>query len=386
MLRTPAALALIAGEERLSYAELAARTAALAQHLRALGVRPEVAVAIFLPRRAELLVALLATHAAGGFYVPLDPAYPAERVGFMLADSGAAVVLTTTELAGRLPEHAARIVRLDALPPVVPAVPSVPAVSGNLAYVIYTSGSTGRPKAVAIEHRSAVALMLWSRREFSDLELSGGVGLDLDHLRHVGLRAVRAVGVGGAVILAENALALPELPAAATGEVRVVDTVPSAMAELLRAGGVPASGVAVNLGGWLVPTGAAPTGSARSGDRRSAVPRLRPVRRDTTFSTWALIRCGEESERAPSIGRPLDGEQAHVVDRHLQPVPVGVAGELFLGGEECRAATWGGRSDGGAQLVPDPFTPVPSTDVLVAISSGIAPTASWSSWAVSTTR
>src|SRR6185503_15978790 len=86
-----------------------------ARHLRSLGIGPEVPVAIFLPRRAELLVALLATHAAGGFYVPLDPAYPADRVGFMLADSGAAVVLTTTELADRLPPEQ-RIVRLDALP------------------------------------------------------------------------------------------------------------------------------------------------------------------------------------------------------------------------------------------------------------------------------
>ena len=240
VLRTPEAVALIAGEERLSYGELARRSAGLARYLRGLGVRPEVPVGIFLPRRSELVVALLATHQAGGFYVPLDPAYPAERVGYMLADSGCAVVLTTAELVERLPESTARVVLLDALPEAAPAVPLLPvprAVSGDLAYVIYTSGSTGRPKAVAIEHRSAVALMLWSRREFSDLELSGVLASTSITFDMSVFELFAPLSWGGTVILAENALALPELPAA--GEVRLVDTVPSAMAELLRTGGCP---------------------------------------------------------------------------------------------------------------------------------------------------
>jgi len=167
--RTPDAIALIAENERLSYAELAARTGELAGVLRGLGVGPEVPVGIFLERRNGLIVAMLATLRAGGFYVPLDPNYPAERVGFMLEDSGCAVVMTTSELEGRLPANSARILRLDEEAAYVPSPPAKPVLPGNLAYVIYTSGSTGRPKAVAIEHRSVVALMLWSRREYSDL-------------------------------------------------------------------------------------------------------------------------------------------------------------------------------------------------------------------------
>ncbi len=354
--RTPAATALIAGEERLSYGELAARTAALAHRLRSLGVGPEVAVAIFLPRRAELLVALLATHAAGGFYVPLDPAYPAERVSFMLADSGAPVVLTTTELEGRLPAHGARVVRLDALPEApCESTPTVPAISGNLAYVIYTSGSTGRPKAVAIEHRSAVALMLWSRREFSDRELSGVLASTSITFDMSVFELFAPLAWGGTVILAENALALPELPAAAAGEVRVVDTVPSAMAELLRAGGVPASVVTVNLGGEAVQRALADRIYAEPGIER--LYNVYGPSEDTTFSTWALIE--RESERAPSIGRPLDGEQAWVVDRHLQPVPVGVAGELFLGGEGVSRGYLGRPELTAERFVPDPFSNEP---------------------------
>ena len=355
MLKTPEALALIAGEERLSYGELAARMAALAQHLRALGVGPEVPVAIFLPRRAELQVALLATHAAGGFYVPLDPAYPAERVGFMLEDSGAAVVLTTTELADRLPAgHPARIVRLDDLPEAPREVTSaVPAISGNLAYLIYTSGSTGRPKAVAIEHRSAVALMLWSRREYSDLELSGVLASTSITFDMSVFELFAPLAWGGTVILAENALALPELPAA--GEVRVIDTVPSAMAELLRMGGVPSSVVTVNLGGEAVPRALADRVYAERGIER--LYNVYGPSEDTTFSTWALIE--RESQRAPSIGRPLDGEQAWVVDGHLQPLPVGVAGELYLGGEGVSRGYLGRPELTAERFVPDPFAAKP---------------------------
>ena len=174
--RTPEAVALIAGEERLTYRELDVRSEALARSLRARGVGPEVGVGILLERRAEMVVALLATLKAGGFYVPLDPAYPAERLELLVADSGCALVLMGTELDGDVwgPE----------------------AGPGNLAYLIYTSGSTGRPKAVAVEHRSAVALARWARREFSARELSGRAGVDLDHLRPVGVRDLRAARLG----------------------------------------------------------------------------------------------------------------------------------------------------------------------------------------------
>ena len=353
--RTPSAPALIAGEERLGYGELLARAEALAGHLRSLGVGPEVAVAIFLPRRAELLVALLATLGAGGFYVPLDPAYPEERLSFMLADSGAAAVLTTTELAGRLPETPARVVRLDALPTVLPAAAGPAAGLDHLAYVIYTSGSTGRPKAVAIEHRTAVTLMGWSRREYSDLELSGVLASTSITFDMSVFELFAPLAWGGTVILAENALALPDLPAA--GEVRVIDTVPSAMAELLRMGGVPRSVVTVNLGGEAVPRALADRVYAEPGIER--LYNVYGPSEDTTFSTWALIE--RESGRAPSIGRPLDGEQAWVVDRHLQPVPIGVPGELYLGGAGVSRGYLGRPELTAERFVPDPFAAVPGS-------------------------
>ncbi len=351
--RTPEKTALIAGEERLSYAALEARAEALAGALRGLGVGPEVGAGIFLERKAELVVALLATLKAGGFYVPLDPAYPAERVGFMLEDSRCAVVLTDTDLQGRLDGRARTVLLDQELPAVAVAEPGRPAGSGNLSYLIYTSGSTGRPKAVAIEHRSAVAMVLWSRREFSDLELSGVLASTSITFDMSVFEIFAPLAWGGTVILAENALALPRLPA--RDEVRVIDTVPSAMAELIRMDGVPASAVTVNLGGEAIPRALA--------DRVYAVPGIERLynvygpSEDTTFSTWALIE--RKSERAPAIGRPLDGEQGWVVDRHLNITPVGVPGELYLAGEGL-ARGYLGRPDLTAErYVPNPFSAVP---------------------------
>ena len=224
-----------------------------------------------------------------------------------------------------------------------------PATSGNLAYVIYTSGSTGRPKAVAIEHRSAVVLMLWSRREFSDAELSGVLASTSITFDMSVFELFAPLSWGGTVILAENALALPELPAAS--EVRVVDTVPSAMAELLRMGGVPPSVVTVNLGGEAIPRSLADRVYAQAGIER--LYNVYGPSEDTTFSTWALVE--RESERAPSIGRPLDGSQAWVLDRHLSPAPVGVPGELYLGGEGVSRGYLGRPELTAERYVPDPF-------------------------------
>src|SRR5439155_12382793 len=182
-----------------------------------------------------------------------DPAYPRERLEFMLEDSRAAALLTQGELAAELAPAGVPAVPLDGEEEAGGEPPRPPVVPGNLAYVIYTSGSTGRPKAVAIEHRSAVALLLWARREYSDLELSGVLASTSITFDMSVFELFAPLAWGGTVILAENALALPELPAAAAGAVRVIDTVPSAMAELLRMGGVPASVVTVNLGGEAVP-------------------------------------------------------------------------------------------------------------------------------------
>ncbi|HEX2094607.1 MAG TPA: condensation domain-containing protein, partial [Longimicrobiaceae bacterium] len=153
----PDAPAVACGEHTLSYAELHRRATALAAHLRARGLTPEQPVALFLDRSPELAVALLATLGAGGAFVPLDAEYPRERLEYLLADSGAPLVLTRASLAGRLPGSAAAVLCVDTLEDTAaPAEPAVALGSDSLAYLCYTSGSTGRPKAAMVSHRSLV--------------------------------------------------------------------------------------------------------------------------------------------------------------------------------------------------------------------------------------
>ena len=143
--------------------ELDARSSQLAHHLRALGVGPEVVVGLCVERSLEMLVGLLGILKAGGAYLPLDPDYPPERLAFMLDDAGAPLLLTHSALLDRLPEHHARIVRLDADWPTIAAQPTTaPALAldaQNAVYVTYTSGSTGTPKGVVVAHRNVVRLV-----------------------------------------------------------------------------------------------------------------------------------------------------------------------------------------------------------------------------------
>src|SRR5262249_43921376 len=210
------------------------------------------AVALFLPRSAELVVALLATLRAGGFYVPLDPAYPAERLAFLVADSGAAVLVTCRELAARAPAGAGPRLARDGEEETDPAPPPLrPAAPANLAYLVYTSGSTGRPKAVAITHGSAALLVRWAREVFTAGELAAVLAATSLAFDLSAFELFVPLAAGGTVVLAENALALADLPA--RGAVTLVNTVPAILSELLQLAALPPAVRTVNLAGEALP-------------------------------------------------------------------------------------------------------------------------------------
>ncbi len=345
--RTPAAVAVVAGGAELTDAELDPRGAALAARLRAAGAGPDAPVGVCLPRTADLVVALLAVLRAGAGYLPLDPAYPADRVRLVLDDSCAPLVVTDRATVGLLSGRATPILldvdgtddAADAVGPDAVDSTVEPEVGlDDRAYVIYTSGSTGRPKGVDLPHRGVNAMLRWAAATYEPHELTGvlfatSVCFDISVFE-----VFFPLSVGGTVIVAENALELPEL--AARDRVTLVNTVPSAMAALLRGGGLPPRVSVVNLAGEPLPR--------RLADQVYAQPNVRRLfnlygpTEDTVYSTWSLV--GRDDRAEPTIGVPLPGSTGHVRDDAGRPVPDGGIGELYLSGEGL-ATGYLGRPD-----------------------------------------
>ncbi|HEX6746736.1 MAG TPA: amino acid adenylation domain-containing protein, partial [Longimicrobium sp.] len=352
---TPERTALVHGGQRVSYAELDARANRLAHWLRGAGAGPEVRVAVLLERTPEMVAALLAVLKSGAAYVPFDAANPAERLRYMLEDARVSLVLTTAALAERLPETAARVVHLDTLGDELERQPADAPESGvrpeNLSHVIFTSGSTGRPKGVMIRHSSASVLLHWMRDTFTDGErgcalFSTSITFDVSVAEIFG-----TLCWGGTGVLVENALEL----ARASEPVVYASMVPTAAAELLRTGGIPASLRTLNLGGEPVPPELA-QGLYALGTVEKVGNAYGPTE-DTTYTSFSLIPPGASEVR---VGRPLPGTRAYVLDANLRPVPVGVVGELYLAGEGLSRGYAARPALTAERYLPDPFGPAGS--------------------------
>ena len=354
--RTPEATALVHQDQQLSYRALEVQSNRLAHHLRSRGVSTETRVAVCLDRTPQMLVALLGILKAGGAYVPLDPDYPTARLSFILDDAQASAVLTQEAYRDLSAESDAEVICLDEAAPALSEEPTTPPSSGarpnHLAYVMYTSGSTGRPKGVAIEHKSAVALFSWARTVYSADELDGVLAATSICFDLSVFELFFTLSQGGTVILADHALELPSLPA--SDSVRLVNTVPSAARQLLEMHGFPSSVRTINLAGEPLPTSLADRLYAATSTER--VYDLYGPSEDTTYSTFALRKPGGPAV----IGRPIDGTQVYLLDRCQNPVPVGVTGEIYLGGAGL-ARGYLGRPDKTAErFIPNPFPNHPS--------------------------
>jgi amino acid adenylation domain-containing protein len=368
--RTPDAVALVAGDQRVTYGELDRRANQLAGRLAELQVGPDVLVGICLERSVDLVAGLLGILKAGGAYVPLDPAYPRDRLAFMLEDSQARVIMTQRDLRGLFSGSSSQVLLIDAESttgvrnsdfapsdqtrnaervPCAPVDRAQPPQPANLAYVLYTSGSTGQPKGVAIEHRSAVALVSWARGRYSPEELDGVLASTSICFDLSVFELFVPLCHGGKVILIENALALPSLPAAS--EIRLINTVPSLMRELLRSHAVPPSVRVVNLAGE--PLSAQLVDRIYNETSAQNVYDLYGPTEATTYSTCALRAKGDPA----TIGRPLPGTQIYLLDARLQPVPVGVAGELYIGGAGLARGYLHRPELTAARFIQHPFLP-----------------------------
>ena len=345
-------------ELALTYRELDLRSNRLAHRLRRLGVGPDYPVAICMERSLELVVAILGVLKAGGAYVPLDPDYPAQRIAYMVNDAAPQVILCQDSLVDRLPEHAAQVVCLNAEDPIDALPDSLPEVSvdpRNLAYVIYTSGSTGQPKGVMVDHAGLTNRLLWMQDEYR-LTPSD--------------RLMQKTPFSFDVSVWEFLWPLM-VGATWSWPSQAVTPIPRYIAEPGRAG-VDHDHPFRPLDAGGLPRGTGPgaplrqpaRGSTAAARRSAAQLRNRFLGRiqaelhneygPTETGEITVFYC-ETAEGPLSIGRPIANTTAHVVDRWMQPVPVGVPGELMLGGVALARGYHRQPALTADRYVPNPF-------------------------------
>jgi amino acid adenylation domain-containing protein/non-ribosomal peptide synthase protein (TIGR01720 family) len=365
--RTPDNIALTFTGQQLTYRELNRRANQLAHRLRAAGVGPEAIVGILLPRTAEVVVALLGVLKAGGAYLPLDPAYPAERLRFMLEDAGVSVLLTTRQLLGGVPRNGARVVCVDEEAGGFEAESLGEVESGvgaeNLAYVIYTSGSTGRPKGALVHHRGLVNYLSWCVDAYRVAEHEGApvhspIGFDLTvtSLFSPLLCGRRAVLLSDDVDGAEGLSAALNL-GQGFSIVKLTPAHLEALGHLLSAENADRQTRALVVGGEAL------WGNSLSFWREHA-PRTRVI--NEYGPTETVVGCcvyetaaGDLTDGAVPIGRPIANTQLYLLDRDGRPVPPGVAGELYVGGEGVGRGYLNRPALTAERFVPDPFSSEP---------------------------
>lgn len=352
--RTPDSIALEFCGSRLTYGELNRRANQLAHFLKRMDVGADVMVGVCVERSLEMVVAMLGIMKAGGAYVPLDPAYPAERIAFMLDDTAASILLTQQHIAIKqeFDKREARVVCLDREWERIGQEPDENISHGHrpdqLAYVIYTSGSTGRPKGVAIQHRSAVELLAWAHTIFSAEEFKGVVASTSICFDLSIFEFFAPLSCGGTVLIVADALRLPALES--TEAITLVNTVPSAVAELISSDGLPKTIHTVNLAGEPLAASLVRQLYEWGGIRR--VFDLYGPSEDTTYSTFAL----RSARGRATIGRPISNTRAYALDKNMQTVPIGVPGELYLGGEGLARGYLNHPALTAEKFVPNPFS------------------------------
>lgn len=325
MLEHPERMAIIDGKTNIDYKDLMKRASEVAGALKNRKVVPGSLVGVCMTRTWELVATLIGVMQAGCAYVPLDPAYPQDRIQYMLEHSRAVAAIVDTDKAAALCKGVHELLWINTVGNHTDA--TVRSSTNDLAYVIYTSGSTGRPKGVAVEHKSVVAMHQSMREKFSDEELKGvfagaSVCFDTSVMEIMG-----TLSLGGTIILAKNALELTTLPA--VDQLRTVVIVASALQALLTTETLPKGLRCLVFGGEAL--------------KRSLVeqvyalaPNLRILNaygptEDTVYSTLAEVPSGV---KIVTIGKSVPNSRAYILDDALQPVSKGEAGELYLAGSK----------------------------------------------------
>ncbi|HEY6351462.1 MAG TPA: amino acid adenylation domain-containing protein [Candidatus Angelobacter sp.] len=354
-------MAAVFGTEQLKYAELNRRSNQLGHYLRKLGVGPETLVGISMERSLEMIVGTLGILKAGGAYVPLDPAYPQERLQYMVEDAGLEVVLTQECLAVQLPQMKARVVYLDrdwnAIGQCSAQTVESGAAAGNLAYVMYTSGSTGRPKGMGITQRNVVRLVCKS----DYLELRGSEviaqaansSFDAATFEIWGalLNGGRVVGISSEVLLDAR-----KLKAEILGQgVQIMFLTTSLFNGFAKQNPETFDSMQHLLFGGETANAEAVAAFLKHNSSARLMNVYGPVE-GTTLSTWYVVRRADREKANIPIGRPLANSQVYVLDPEMNLSPVGVVGELCIGGEGLGRAYWRRPEMTAEKFIPNPYS------------------------------
>ena len=330
--RTPDAIAAVFKNQQITYQELNARANQLAHYLASLGVQPNVLVGICVERSLEMLIALLGILKAGGTYLPLDPTHPQERLAFMLEDAKVQVLLTQKQLVTTLPQHNAKIICLDAdwesIARESKFNPVSRSSSDNLAYIIYTSGSTGKPKGVQIPHSGLVNFLTAINGTLGLAEREVFLSVTTITFDIAGLELYLPLIRGDRTIIVSSEIAADgyQLSALlAETNATVMQATPATWRMLLQAGWEGSDRLKILCGGEALSRELA----NELLQKGSVVWNLYGP---TETTIWSTIYRVESSNEIVSIGKAIANTQLYVLDRHLQPVPIGVPGELYIGG------------------------------------------------------
>ena len=351
----PDAIALTCAGESLTYFEINARANRLARRLRALGVGPEVLVGVAAQRTAHMVVGLLAVLKAGGAYVPLDPAYPAQRLAFMLDDARASILLTEEKLRGGLPHCEARVLCLDAERSAVDAqsdanLDNEPAAA-NLAYVIYTSGSTGKPKGVQVTHGALANLLEAMRKLLPITERDALLAVTTLSFDIAALEIFLPLIAGARVDLIDRDVAADGARLADRLDdpsITFLQATPATWRLLLEGGWRGNRSLTMLCGGETLPRALAD----RLIDKGAALWNLYGPTETTIWSSaWRV----EAVESPISIGSPIANTRLYVLDKRMRAVPVGIVGELYIGGAGLARGYRNRPGLTAERFIPDPF-------------------------------
>ena len=328
VLRTPDAIAVSFLDQHLTYQQLNQQANQLAHYLRSLGIKTETLVGVCIERSLEMVVTLLGILKAGGAYVPLDPNYPQARLSQTIEDAQLSFLITQSQLENVVPETLVNTVCIDRDAQVI-SQQSDQNIEGlvadhNLAYVLYTSGSTGKPKGVAIEHRNTAALIDWAGGFFTAEQLKGVLASTSLCFDLSVFELFVTLSCGGNVIVVQNALELSG--SAPPAEVTLINTVPSAINELLKANCIPPSVTTVNLAGE--PLQNALVQKLYKLSHIDKIFNLYGPSEDTTYSTACLMSRGTND--IPSIGQPISNTRIYLLDSNMNPVSPGNEGEMYI--------------------------------------------------------